>query len=226
LSKIDDMSITDEVSMATARQPQSPDRPDGLTKRSRRTRRDLVTAARALLEEEGIAALTAKAVTDRADVGYGTFYHHFESTEAVLAAGIEESMREFAIELERGFKDADDKAWVFVASLSSTFRMLAAHPAIGWMLERPHVLAAALREACGPFALRDIAAMIEAGDVVAEAAAATTWFEWILVGALVDTAADPKRQVEIEAAVLTLVLRMLGLDGARAAKLIQRNAKR
>ena len=62
-----------------------------------------VDAARALLEAEGVSALTVKAVTDRADVGHGTFYHHFPSTEAVLAAGIEESMREFSKAMERGF---------------------------------------------------------------------------------------------------------------------------
>src|SRR6266404_4065126 len=126
------------------------------TRRSRKTRLALIEAARALLEEEGVGALTVKAVTDRADVAHGTFYHHFPSTEAVLAAGIVESMREFALEMERGFADAADKSWVMVASLSSTFRMLTAHAALPWMLERPHVLAEALREACGPFARHDV----------------------------------------------------------------------
>src|SRR5688572_29569523 len=111
MSKTDDMSITDDMSTTTSRpQPSA----DGQTRRSRR---DLLAAARALLEEQGVAALTAKAVTDRADVGYGTFYHHFESTEALLTACIEESMRDFAADMQRDFADADDKAWVFTASM-------------------------------------------------------------------------------------------------------------
>jgi len=199
-----------------------PERP---SRRSRKTRRDLVDAARALLEAEGVSALTVKAVTDRADVGHGTFYHHFASTEAVLAAGIEESMREFAEAMERGFADADDKAWVFVASMSGTFRMLVAHPALGWMLERPGVLAAALRQACGPFARRDLAAMVAAGDVPADALGrATRYFEWILIGALVDAAANPREKRRIEESVLELVLRLLGLDAKRIAMLLERLA--
>jgi AcrR family transcriptional regulator len=223
LSKTDDMSNADDMSTTTTRQPAPP---EGQTRRSRRTRRDLIVAARALLEEHGVAALTAKAVTDRADVGYGTFYHHFESTEAVLAAGIEESMREFAADMERDFVDADDKAWVFTASLSATFRMLADHPALGWMIERPQVLAAALLEACAPFALRDVGAMIAAGDVEADAAGGTGYFEWILIGALVDVSKDPKRLLEVESRLLSLVLRALGLEKKRAAALVARAAKR
>jgi AcrR family transcriptional regulator len=221
MSIFDDMSITDFMSTATTRQPAPA---DGVTRRSRRTRRDLIVAARALLEEKGVGALTAKAVTDRADVGYGTFYHHFPSTEAVLAAGIEDSMRDFAAEMERGFADADDKAWVFTASLSSTFRMLADHPALGWMLERPQVLASALREACGPFALRDLAAMIEAGDIEDDAAVGSAYFEWVLIGALVDVAKDAKRARAVESLLLSLVLRALGVEKKRAAALVTRAA--
>lgn len=237
MSKTDDMSILDDMSTTTTRLPVRPARPngkaptvpadppsDGLTRRSRRTRRDLIAAARSLLEEQGVGALTAKAVTDRADVGYGTFYHHFESTEAVLAAGIEESMREFAAEMQRDFADADDKAWVFTASMSSTFRMLATHPALGWMLERPQVLAAALVEACGPFARRDIEAMIAAGDLEAEAASGVAYFEWILIGALVDVSKSPARIREVEQKLMALVLRALGLEKDRSVALLARLA--
>jgi AcrR family transcriptional regulator len=219
MSKTDDMSIIDAMSTTTNRPQASA---EGQTRRSRRTRRDLLTAARALLEEQGVAALTAKAVTDRADVGYGTFYHHFESTEALLTAGIEESMRDFAAEMQRDFADADDKAWVFTASMSSTFRMLAAHPALGWMLERPQVLAAAIVEACAPFAIRDVEAMIAAGDIEADAAGGTGYFEWILIGALVDISKKPKRIREVESRLLSLVLRVLGIEKKRAALLVAR----
>jgi AcrR family transcriptional regulator len=209
----------------TTRQPAAPGQPpaaDGLTRRSRRTRRDLVAAARALLEEQGVGALTAKAVTDRADVGYGTFYHHFESTEAVLAAGIEESMRELAADMQRDFADTDDKVWVFTASMATTFRMLAAHPALAWMLERPQVLSAALLEACGPFARRDVEAMIAAGDIEAEMASGMRYFEWILVGALVDASKDRARPGDIERSLMALVLRVLGIEKKRAAALLAR----
>ncbi len=219
MSKTDDMSISDVMSTTTSRQA-SP--PEGISRRSRRTRRDLIVAARALLEEQGVGALTAKAVTERADVGYGTFYHHFESTEAVLAAGIEESMRDFATDMQRDFADADDKVWVFTASMSNTFRMLAGHPALRWMLERPQLLAAALVEACGPFARRDVAAMVEAGDIEPDAAGGIGYFEWVLIGALADVSKQPKRLREVEVALVSLVLRAIGVEKERAVALVAR----
>jgi AcrR family transcriptional regulator len=193
------------------------------SRRSRKTRAALVDAARRLLAEQGTGALTVKAVTDLADVGHGTFYHHFASTEALLAAGIEESMREFSAAMEKTFSDAPDKAWVFAASFTSMFRMLVAHPALPWMLERPQVLAQALREGCGPYAVRDVEAMVAAGDLRVETVAHRGhYWEWILIGALVDAAARPERARSIEADILSLVLGLLGLDEKRVASLVAR----
>jgi AcrR family transcriptional regulator len=217
-------AIAANAAVRTARPDTHFERP---TRRSRKTRLALVDAARQLLEEQGLSALTVKAVTDLADVGHGTFYHHFPSTEAVLAAGIEQSMREFSEALERGFADAEDKSWVFVASLASTFRMLAAHPALPWMLERPQVLAAALRDACGPFARRDITAMLVAGDIGDNAPARAAWMEWLMVGAVVDASRpgiDAPARLGIEARLIEMVLRVLGLGDARIAALVKRLA--
>jgi AcrR family transcriptional regulator len=53
--------------------------------RSRRTRAALLTAARAILEEEGFEALTITAVADRANVTRRTVYMHFPSRGALVA---------------------------------------------------------------------------------------------------------------------------------------------
>jgi AcrR family transcriptional regulator len=219
---------TSATGAAAVGDPQSPrqaslaviERP---SRRSRKTSRALVEAARALLEEQGVGALTVKAVTERAEVGHGTFYHHFPSTEAVLAAGIQESMREFAQAIEHEFSDSPDKAWVFVASLSSTFRMLVSHPAIAWMLERPQLLAASLLEACAPFARRDIEAMVTAGDVRANTlATAGRYWEWLIVGALMDASEHPSERNVIESRLVGIVLRILGFDEHRLEGLLHR----
>jgi AcrR family transcriptional regulator len=196
------------------------------SRRSRRTRRDLVAAARSLLEEHGVAALTVKAVTDRADVSHGTFYHHFPSTEAVLAAGIEESMREMSEALVRDFSETADKVLVLVASLSRTFRMLASHAALTWMLERPQLLTAALHDACGPFARHDVGAMMASGDIRAGSVArATLYWEWLIVGALVDVVARPRERAAIERRLLEMALRILGVDESRISRAIDRLPK-
>lgn len=196
------------------------------SRRGRKTRQALVDAARALLVEQGTSALTVKAVTDRADVAHGTFYHHFPSTEAVLAAGIEDSMRELSVQMEKSFSDAPDKVWVFTASFTSLLGMLATHPALPWMIERPHLLAAAIRHACEPYAVRDIEAMIVAGDIRLETVRHRGhYWEWLMIGALTDLAAAPHRRHEIEADILALVLGLLGLAPARTAAVIAKTGE-
>lgn len=55
-------------------------------KRVERTRQRLLQAALAVFCEKGVEAATIEEVTDRADLGKGTFYRHFEGKESVLAA--------------------------------------------------------------------------------------------------------------------------------------------
>jgi AcrR family transcriptional regulator len=70
--------------------------------RSRRTRAALLTAAQAILEEEGFEALTMTAVADRAGVTRRAVYMHFASRAELVASvfdhvagveGLEESLR-------------------------------------------------------------------------------------------------------------------------------------
>jgi AcrR family transcriptional regulator len=55
-----------------------------LERRKQDTRRRLLEAAAFLVERMGYEKLTIKAITDLADLGYGTFYVHFENKEAIL----------------------------------------------------------------------------------------------------------------------------------------------
>lgn len=192
-------------------------------RRSRLTRRVLVEAALSLLDERGVEGLTVRAVTERADLGHGTFYHHFPSTEALLAEALEHSLRELSREMEQGFADAPDKLWVFVASLTRMLRMLAAHPALAWMVGRPTVLANAVREACGPFAMRDVRAMVETGVVSADlpVAMGDLW-PWMIVGALLDVEAGRRTLAEVEEGLLRLLLFSLGLERSRTDPVLAR----
>jgi AcrR family transcriptional regulator len=54
-------------------------------RRNRETRRALLDAAMALLKERGIYGTRVEDITERADVGKGVFYNHFESKEALVA---------------------------------------------------------------------------------------------------------------------------------------------
>ncbi|MGZ5311085.1 MAG: helix-turn-helix domain-containing protein, partial [Solirubrobacterales bacterium] len=50
-------------------------------RRRERTRGRLLEAARDLFAEQGVEATTIAAIAERADVGFGSFYNHFESKD-------------------------------------------------------------------------------------------------------------------------------------------------
>lgn len=55
-------------------------------RRRRRTREALYRAALELFEERGFEATTVQAITEAADAGKGTFFHHFPTKDHVLVA--------------------------------------------------------------------------------------------------------------------------------------------
>ncbi|MCA0454178.1 MAG: TetR/AcrR family transcriptional regulator [Chloroflexi bacterium] len=57
-------------------------------RRKQHTRQQLLEAAANLLNEVGYSRLTVKSITDRADVGYGTFYLHFADVDEIVWAVI------------------------------------------------------------------------------------------------------------------------------------------
>jgi AcrR family transcriptional regulator len=67
-------------------------------RRRQRTREQLKQAAMELLLEKGYDAISVQDITDRADLGRGTFYIHFKGKEdvvwAVIQDGIEATARE------------------------------------------------------------------------------------------------------------------------------------
>ena len=57
-------------------------------------RRRLLEAARECFHREGFERTCVKDITERADVGYGTFFNYFPSKDAVLAEMAEEHLQE------------------------------------------------------------------------------------------------------------------------------------
>jgi len=68
---------------------------DGLTRsqrRASRTRRRLLNAALDMFGTKGFDATTVEDITERADVGKGTFYRHFSSKNEVMTALVEDAV--------------------------------------------------------------------------------------------------------------------------------------
>jgi AcrR family transcriptional regulator len=61
-------------------------------RRRQQTRRQLIEAAVALVLEKGFEVVTIQDITDRADLGRGTFYLHFKDKEEAVWCAIEDGL--------------------------------------------------------------------------------------------------------------------------------------
>lgn len=97
-------------------------------------RNGLLEAARAILEEESLAALTLRAVARRAGVSHAAPYRHFPNHEALLVElsieGFDE-LREALVEAAKASGSESDK----IATLGAAYmRFVAARPALARLM--------------------------------------------------------------------------------------------
>lgn len=71
-------------------------------KRAKRTRKKLKAAALDAFSEKSIDAVTVEEITEKADVGKGTLYQHFEDKEEIVVTLVEEAV-EHLIEIIRAY---------------------------------------------------------------------------------------------------------------------------
>lgn len=66
-----------------------------IDRRIKRTQKSLQEALISLTLEKGFNLVTIREITDRADVGYATFFRHYPDKEALLAAVLDSMREEF-----------------------------------------------------------------------------------------------------------------------------------
>ncbi len=136
-----------------------------MEKKRRATRARLLEAAHAVMIEKGVDAATIREITDKADVGFGTFYNYFE-TKDDLAAAVLDCMINGVARRNNVVTAAIQGQRPDLAMVLST-RMLirSAHSdsTWGWWVRRPDMLADRLRAGLHPFVLNDIRSGIDLG---------------------------------------------------------------
>jgi len=128
-----------------------------------RTRTRLVEAARRVIARKGVDATTIAEITDEADVGFGSFYNHFASKEAIVEAVIEAAVEAHGSALDRLTAPMPDPAEVMATSIRHTVRMVERDPIWGWFVVRTAFGHESLRGALGRRANRDLEAGRHAG---------------------------------------------------------------
>jgi AcrR family transcriptional regulator len=76
-------------------------------KRAKRTRKRLKEAALGVFSEKSIDATTVEDITEKADVGKGTLYQHFEDKDEIVVALVEEAIGHL-IERVRSYDSAPE----------------------------------------------------------------------------------------------------------------------
>lgn len=103
--------------------------PNGQARRRLRTRAALLGAGRELLVE-GRTQASIEEITQRAGVGFGTFYNHFESKEQLFGGALFDVLDRYTDWLRSATGELDDPAEIFAASFRLTGRLAVANPGL------------------------------------------------------------------------------------------------
>ena len=220
------------VDANVAAEPQ--DREGRGSRRRRETRDRLLNAALKLMAERGMDGVAVNEITEAADVGFGSFYNHFPSKEAIHAELIDLVFGEFADTLDRALRDVGDPAEVIAASVRHTLYRARSDRTWAHFLLREGLSAGMLTRGLGVRLLRDIRSGLDAGrfsgddELVALLAIAGTTLAAIAIEVQYDGGAalkpEMRRRVglpssELPERVAASVLRFLGVPARRRVEL-------
>jgi AcrR family transcriptional regulator len=196
-----------------------------LDRRKARTRAALVAGARELLASRNPAEVSIQEITDTADVGFGSFYNHFESKADLFDAAIEEVLEEHGGLFDALTADMDDPAEVFASATRMTVRMVNTHPQIAKILQRTGLRYLFAAHGLGPRALRDLQRAKDAGRFRIDdpkVALACAGGATLGVLSLTDSNPEPKMIDAAADELVTNLLRMFGLPDEEAREIAHR----
>ena len=192
-----------------------------LDRRKARTRQALIDAAvRLIAEGRGDRASIAE-ITEQADIGFGSFYNHFDSKEQLFQTASEEVMERWGQMIDRASAGITDPAELFAVGLRISGRLGWTHPDIAGFLTGAGLDALDIPRGLAPRALRDIQAGQATGRfTVPDAEIALSAAAGGLLGLLRMCQQHPERINEASVDQLAeAVLRLLGVPAPEAARL-------
>jgi AcrR family transcriptional regulator len=177
-----------------------------------------------MLADQGRVEVSIQEITEAADVGFGSFYNHFDSKAALFDAAIADTLAEHALLIERAIAHLEDPAEVFAASVRLTGRLHRTHPQLARILMRTGLPYVVSTEGMAASALRDLRAAAAAGRLDIEdphVALACTGGAMLGLLQLLESRPDMDTDAATDQVAVN-ILRMFGLDGAEAHRLATR----
>jgi AcrR family transcriptional regulator len=192
-----------------------------LDRRKARTRQALIDAAVRLIAEGRGDRASIQEITEAADVGFGSFYNHFESKEQLFQAAAEEVLERWGQMIDRASTGITDPAELFAVGTRISGRLGWTHPDIAGFLAGAGLNALDIPTGLAPRALRDIQAGQASGRfTVPDAEIALSAVAGGLLGLLRMCQRHPERVNETTVDELAEAeLRLLGVPAPEAARL-------
>jgi AcrR family transcriptional regulator len=192
-----------------------------LDRRKARTRQALIDAAVRLIAEGRGERASIQEITETADVGFGSFYNHFESKDQLFQTASGEVLERWGQMIDRACAGISDPAEVFAVSLRISGRLGWTHPDIADFLTGAGLDLLDAPRGLAPRALRDIKAGQAAGRfTIPSAEIALAAVAGGLLGLLRLRQRHPDRVKEYAVDQLAeAILRLLGVPAPEAARL-------
>lgn len=196
--------------------------PDRNARRREQTRAKLIDAAKTLIAKQGADRTRINEITEAADVGFGSFYNHFDSKDAIVSAVVRETVAEHGEALVAATADLEDPAEVISVAYRHFVRVAQTDPDLAWLAIRLDDSDQVVFESLRPFALEDLKRAIKAGrldvpDLDVALAAAGGALQGVIRAVLQDhlgSKADSK--------LAEMVLRLYGMAAAEATEVANR----
>jgi AcrR family transcriptional regulator len=132
------------------------------------TRRRLMKATYEIIARRGLEGLVIQEITEAADVGYGSFYNHFSSKEAIVGAVIDAALARSAALYDAVAALDLDRVETFAMELRSCLELSRTDPVWGWFIIRTMLSGQQIRLAMAERLKRSIDGGIKAGVFAAD----------------------------------------------------------
>jgi AcrR family transcriptional regulator len=185
--------------------------------RQEKNREALVLAGYRVISKKGVDAATMQEITELADVGAGTVYNYFKNKDELAIAVLERVMLNLAQRIEAVTDTFTDPAQVYAYGIRTVIEAATGDRRWKQLLHRVEVIANAMYNCMGPFAIRDIENATKAGRFkVSDARLTFKMASYAIIGASRAITQGTLAATSID----ECVVRMLCLNGIGEAEAI------
>jgi AcrR family transcriptional regulator len=195
---------------------------DRHARRRERTRTRLLEAAKTLFARQGVENTRINEITEEADVGFGSFYNHFDSKEAIVETVLTETISAQGAAIDALTAALEDPAEVIAAAHRHFVRRARKDPQWAWLLVRLDVSHDVVLAGLGPYARRDLRRGLKSGRLaVANEEVALVASGGALL-AVMRAVLDGRAPKDADIDHAQGILRLLGLPPDEAAEVARR----